>query len=518
MTLSSANEPQQQPAPKCVPAAAAASGWWDTLKSNVPIPFILLAVWGLSFLVEGGAISSYYQRIVMLIGFSIILAVSLQLINGFSGQFSLGHAGFMMVGAYMAAYPAVNLSEGMTNPTACAWFFVTVGVLAGVVGMMLLLLFWGLRATRKLHSTVPAILLILLIAWLLIDLSKANGYSLPPSHFVWTKLFSSIASGFDWMLVHGQPAALKISSALPAAMQSPVCFLVLVIGGGCCAGVVGLVVGMPALRLRGDYLAIATLGMAEIIRILIQNSQPLGGALGITGIPKFTSFTWLYGFVVITIVVIWRVAYSAKGRAIMAVREDEIAASACGIDTTHHKVMAFIIGAFFGGIAGALYAMFDRIVTPSYFGLQKSIEIVVMVTLGGLGSISGAVLAAIVLSVLLELLRDPRSIGIWGWLIIFACAIAMTVWSLKAKDRRWMLWVAWILALCGLWELGVMLARRFNVQLSDFRMIIYSLALIFMMLLRPRGLLGGIELWPGRGRTKRLAVATEDRDDRLETT
>jgi ABC-type branched-subunit amino acid transport system permease subunit len=348
----------------------------------------------------------------------------------------------------------------MTNPAVCAWFFITVGILAGVVGTMLLLLFWGLRATRKLHSTVPAILLILLIAWLLIDLSKANKYAAPPAHFVWTKLFYSIASGFDGMLTHGQPAALKISNALPVALQSPFCFLVLIVGGGCCAGVVGLVVGMPALRLRGDYLAIATLGMAEIIRILIQNSQPLGGALGITGIPKFTSFTWLYGFVVITILVIWRVAYSAKGRAIMAVREDEVAASACGIDTTHHKVMAFIIGAFFGGIAGALYAMFDRIVTPSYFGLQKSIEIVVMVTLGGLGSISGAILAAIILTMLPEVLRP----------------------------------------------------------IAEYRMIIYSLLLIFMMLLRPRGLLGGFELWPGRGRKKRHAVATEDRDDRLETT
>jgi len=155
-----------------------------------------------------------------------------------------------------------------------------------------------------------------------------------------------------------------------------------------CAGVVGLIVGMPALRLRGDYLAIATLGFAEIIRILIQNSRPLGGALGLTGIPKYTNFAWLYGFVVITIAVIWRVAYSAKGRAIMAVREDEIAAAATGIDPTHHKVVAFIIGSSSEASPARCSALHERSIAPYQFGLQKSIEIVVMVTLGGLGSIT----------------------------------------------------------------------------------------------------------------------------------
>src|SRR5207244_3448379 len=129
------------------------------------------------------------------------------------------------------------------------------------------------------------------------------------------------------------------------------------------------------------------------------------------GIPKFTSLACLFGFAAITITVIWRVAYSAKGRAIMAVREDEVAASACGVDPTHHKVVAFIIGSFFGGVAGALFALHERSIAPYQFGLQKSIEIVVMVTLGGLGSISGAILAAGLLTVMLELLRDPPSLG-----------------------------------------------------------------------------------------------------------
>ena len=115
---------------------------------------------------------------------------------------------------------------------------------------------------------------------------------------------------------------------------------------------VGFIVGLPALRLRGDYLAIATLGLAEIIRIAIQNSPPLGGALGLTPIPKYTDFAWLYGCVIVTVVSIWRIAYSPKGRAIMAVREDEIAAAAVGLNTTQYKVTSFVIGAFFAGVAG----------------------------------------------------------------------------------------------------------------------------------------------------------------------
>lgn len=434
-------------------------GWRQTLTSNFPLPLALIAVLLLGLFVESPAFGAYYQRMVMLIGFNIILAVSLQLINGFSGQFSLGHAGFMAVGAYMAAYPAQNLSHHLQDPGASAWFFISLAMLVGVVGSALLLLFRGFRATKVLHPALPVALLIGLLAWVLIDLARAAKYDQTPDRFIWTNLFALVVRVFDAVLTHGVPVGSSLSSHLPVVLRQPLCFLVMILGGGSCAAVMGLIVGMPALRLRGDYLAIATLGMAEIIRILIQNSQPLGGALGLVGIPKHTNFAWLYVFVVITIVVIWRVAYSAKGRAIMAVREDEVAAAAIGIDTTHHKVMAFIIGSFFGGVAGALFALHERSIAPYQFGLAKSIEIVVMVTLGGLGSISGAILAAVVLTLLPELLRP----------------------------------------------------------VADYRMIIYSLLLILMMLLRPQGLLGGRELWWRRrtadGPRGFEPVPTEDRDD-----
>jgi branched-chain amino acid transport system permease protein len=279
--------------------------------------------------------------------------------------------------------------------------------------------------------------------WIVFDISSASqvpaGQSTPP-YLIVSTLIHWLGRIYGGVLATGMPIAQSVSELLPAAIQQPLCFLALLIGGGACAAATGLIVGMPALRLRGDYLAIATLGFAEIIRVVITNTRPLGAALGLGGIPTHTSFAWLYGTAVITIVIIWRIAYSAKGRAIMAVRDDEIAAAAIGIDTTSQKVFAFVVGAFFAGVGGALYAHYTGFITPTDFNFIRSVEFVVMVTLGGLGSISGAILAAIVLTLLPEVLRP----------------------------------------------------------IADWRMVIYALLLILMMLLRPQGLLGGRELFPGR--------------------
>jgi branched-chain amino acid transport system permease protein len=436
------------------------AAWWNMLRSNGPLPILLLLLIPLSLFIESRTFGAYNQRIVMLIGFNIVLAVSLQLINGFSGQFSLGHAGFMAVGAYLAAYPAINVSEKLTNPFMVILFFLALAIVVGIGCAVMYGLFVLLRLSRHLHTSLPAILLIVLLGWIITDVAKGSTHENPPIYFVWSNGLSFLQRMFTVIMLQSTQAMTAASNWLPVAARKPIAYLALLIGGGGCAAVAGLIVGLPTLRLRGDYLAIATLGMAEIIRIAIQNAQPLGGALGLTGIPKFTSFAWLYGVALITIIVLWRIAYSAKGRAIMAVRENEVAASAVGLDPTHHKVVAFVIGAFFGGVAGAMFALHERSITPSYFGFQKSIEIVAMVTLGGLGSISGAILAAIILTLLPEVLRP----------------------------------------------------------IAEYRMILYALLLISMMLLRPQGLLGGRELWPKRRTAAgREPVATEDRDDSQNT-
>jgi ABC-type branched-subunit amino acid transport system permease subunit len=451
------------------------SGWRTTLLSNAPLPVLLALAIPIGWAIQSRGFGAYNQRIVMLIGFNIILAVSLQRINGFSGQFSLGHAGFMAVGAYLAAYPAREFSHRFSDPGSTLLFFLSLGLAVAIGGAVLWGLFLLLRLSRGIHRSLPGILLVVLLVWIVADFAMAARAPEPAIYYVWTRGIEGLGRLFAVLTATGGPATAKLSAMLPAAVQRPLCFLILLAGGGCCAAVVGFIVGLPALRLRGDYLAIATLGLAEIIRIAIQNSQPLGGALGLTPIPKYTDFPWLFGAAIVTIVVIWRVAYSPKGRAIMAVREDEIAAASIGLNTTQYKVTAFVIGAFFAGVAGALFALHERSITPSYFGIQKSIEIVVMVTLGGLGSISGAILAAIVLTLLPEVLRNAGDILPASILKLLPAAL------------------------------------RYNLEhVVEYRMIIYSLLLIGMMLLRPQGLLGGWELWPRRRGTPHVPVPTQE--------
>jgi branched-chain amino acid transport system permease protein len=211
----------------------------------------------------------------------------------------------------------------------------------------------------------------------------------------------------------------------------------------------GLLVGIPSLRLKGDYLAITTLGLGEIIRVIIQNLDFLGAARGFSGIAKLSNFFWVYGIVAVVIFLVSNVIRTTYGKGFLAVRDDEIAAEAIGINTTYYKVVAFITGAFFAGIAGGLYAHFVTYINPSQFGFLKSFEIVVMVVVGGMGSTIGVILSATILTILPEALR----------------------------------------------------------AIAQYRMVIYALLLIVIMISRPQGLFGkGINI---RRLLKRSSVRTE---------
>lgn len=201
------------------------------------------------------------------------------------------------------------------------------------------------------------------------------------------------------------------------------------------AAIAGLLVGFPTLRLRGDYLAIATLGFAEIIRIVILNIDYVGGAAGLL-VSRTSNWTYAFVCMVITILVIANFTNSRHGRACISVREDEIAADAMGINTTYYKIVAFVIGSFFAGLAGAIYSHNFYIIQPGTFGFLKSFEVLIYVVLGGLGSMSGSILAAILLTIVSYYLQD----------------------------------------------------------FSDTRMIIYSIVLIIVMLYRPSGLMGTKEI------------------------
>lgn len=233
-----------------------------------------------------------------------------------------------------------------------------------------------------------------------------------------------------------KPHLVIFMGGVPAGLWEPIFFAVALVIGGLVAATAGLIVGIPTLRLRGDYLAIATLGMGEIIRVIVLNLDFVGGARGFTDIPEYSSFFWIYGILGLMVFLLSRLAYSMKGLAFLTVREDEIAAQSVGISTTRYKVLAFIIGAFWAGIGGGLFAHLETYLHTNTFGFLRSVEIVVMVVLGGMGSITGSMLAALILTVMPELLRVA----------------------------------------------------------SEWRMIFYSLLLIVMMILKPKGLMGQREL------------------------
>jgi branched-chain amino acid transport system permease protein len=203
------------------------------------------------------------------------------------------------------------------------------------------------------------------------------------------------------------------------------------------ASITGLLVGAPSLRLKGDYLAIVTLGFGEIIRVVFRNIPSLGGAIGLNGIPQYTNFFWTFASAAVCIYVVLCMVHSTYGRGFIAVHDDEVASEAMGINTTRYKITAFVIGAF---IAGALYSHQITAINPKGFNFILSIEIVVMVILGGMGNTGGVILAAILLTLLPEFLR----------------------------------------------------------AINQYRMIIYSLLLIVLMLTRPQGLFNFRNPWKRR--------------------
>lgn len=298
-------------------------------------------------------LDSFVQLMLIYVLINMILGMSLNLVNGFTGQFSLGHAGFMAVGAYTSAFLST--------------------------------------------------------------------------------LFPDITGGMGL-----------------------VTFPVLTLLGGLAAAFAGYLVGLPSLRLRGDYLAIVTLGFGEIIRVTLLNLPAVGGARGFYGIPGPTDWDlggfvvskFLIGYaqamlwVVACFFVIWRVVRSAHGRAFLSVREDEIAAEAMGVDTTKAKVRAFVLSSFFAGVAGAIFAHYANYLNPASFGFNRSIDAVIIVVLGGMGSLTGSLLAAVFVTLMPELLRPLQEI------------------------------------------VGV-----------DVRMVVYSLCLILLMILRPKGLFGSKEVF-----------------------
>jgi branched-chain amino acid transport system permease protein len=374
----------------------------------------VLAALGACFLIDSFAkgMDSYSQRLIVLAGLYVTLSVSLNLINGITGQFSIGHAAFYQVGAYIAAYFTVT-------------FF------------------------------------------------KTQPLSLVP-----------------WMIL-------------------------MIVVGACGAAIAGFVVGLPSLRLRGDYLAIVTLGFGEIIRIVTQNIEnigttKIGGAYGMNVEPK-AQFIWLVWLLAIVCVAVCRnLLKTAHGLPFLAVREDEIASSAMGVNTSKVKVTAFVIGSAFAGAAGALFAHNEGFISPGTFPMDLSFIILTMVVLGGTGSITGSVVAGLLLFYFPEWLRGLKNasggpLALNGnWIVAALIVAILLIAAVKRiadhyhgpKGAKIAWYVGAVVGAVALHSLLSMLlkfipslaAAQYEVQ--KLRMIFFALMLIFLMLVRPQGVFG----------------------------
>lgn len=281
------------------------------------------------------------------------------------------------------------------------------------------------------------VLLLLLVFYFfvsyLIDEGIINGYYSGILTMICINIIMAVslnlATGFLGQLVLGHAGFMSVGayaaalftmySGFPTVISFPIALVI----GGAVAALFGLIIGIPALRLKGDYLAIITLGFGEIIRVLVLALPFTGGAAGLSGIQPLTTFPYVFFLAVLTVIIIFAFIKSRHGRAVIAIREDEIAAEASGINTTYYKLLAFVLAAFFAGIAGGLYAHNIGVLDPGKFDFNYSIEFLIMVVLGGMGSITGSIIAAIALTILPEALRDFSSYRMLLYSIILICVM-----------------------------------------------------------------------------------------------
>lgn len=310
------------------------AGWEALINLRWLLNVLLVCGFLLSFLIPRfNLINPYIQLVLMYVGINIILTISLNLVNGYMGEFSVGHAGFMAVGAYISALLTMNV--------------------------------------------IPSSL----SAWL---------------------------------------------------------FPLTVILGGAGAALVGLVVAVPSFKTRGDYLAIVTLAFNMIVKSVIENIDAIGGPRGIPGIDKLTTMPWVFFWTVVSVWLIRNFVYSSFGRGVLSIREDEIASDLMSVNTRQVKLLAFMISSFFAGVAGALFAHLLQFISPRVFDILKSTDILIMVYLGGIGSIAGSILGATIYTVLLEVLRP---LGYYRFVLMPLLLIFLMLYRprgiLGLREFRW---------------------------------------------------------------------------------
>ncbi len=371
----------------------------------------------LQILISTGILNSFWATIIRLGAVMAIVSIGLNLIYGFNGQFSLGQWGFYAIGAYAAA------------DVTYRW-----GINQSADGIVVLLLATILSGGA--------------ILWLHSRLAQVRGLDPLSSFTIYLTATIALSALAVWVGRMISPAVTSLLNLLPADISMQIVFILAVLFSGVLAAEISYLFGLPILSLGSDYFGIATLGFTIIVKILLDNSDSLmgfiemKGARGMVGIPKVTSLFWVFFFLVLVVILIRNLLRSSYGRAIISVREDEIAAKAMGIDIAEYKILAFVLGSFLAGLAGGLYAHVNGFLHPDTFNFIKSFDPMIIIVFGGLGSITGTVFAAF----------------------------------------------AWALVLEGV--LRLFLPQGFE----TWRFVVYPLLLLITMLLRPKGILGDFEL------------------------
>ncbi len=313
-------------------------------NNNLIKSIILIGLTLVLLIVLNIFLDSYQIRIINLCAIYVILGLSMNLINGFTGLFSLGHAGFMAIGAYTVAILTMTPQMKEMN------FYM--------------------------KPMIPALL----------NIKMPEFAFLPFAESMW---FQALNQGL-W-------------------------FIFALLLGGLLAALFGFLIGAPVLKLTDDYLAIATLGFSEIIRIVFVNTQTItNGALGLKGIPPKTHLLWAWSFAIFTILLMKFLMKGSYGKALKAIREDEIAARSMGVNLFKHKVLSFTLGSFLAGIGGGLLAVSIGTIDPGLFKFALTFNILLIVVLGGMGNINGTVVSAIVITIAMEALRfldEPINLG-----------------------------------------------------------------------------------------------------------
>lgn len=349
----------------------------------------------LQILVSFGILNTFWATIIRLGGVMAIVGIGLNLIYGFNGQFSLGQWGFYAIGAYAAA--DVTYRWDMNKSADGLVVLVLATTLSGIA-----------------------------ILWLHQRISKVHGLDPLSAFTIYLVATLALSALSVWIGLLITPAVTAVLGVLPAFVSMQIIFIVGVLAAAVLAAEISYLFGLPILSLGSDYFGIATLGLTIIVKILLDNSDSLlgfvemKGARGMVGIPKVTSLFWVFFFLMAVIIVIRNLLRSSYGRAIISVREDEIAAKAMGIDIAEYKIVAFVMGSFLAGLAGALYAHINGFLHPDTFNFIKSFDPMIIIVFGGLGSISGTVFAAFAWALVLEgVLRLflPQGFETWRFVV-----------------------------------------------------------------------------------------------------